>query len=209
MVSPLARHLTRFTTEIPGAILAPVPAVAEPQVTLAVADLETRLHQARGHARAEALAEADRTIAQLTSDHQLAIDTAVVAARAEWIAAQAATLEASCRAAFDELRDLLCSRVTNVLRPILAEAVTARVLASLSDAMDRLAADPSHPVVTIRGPSDLISALRAGRTESAGVLYEDAETIEIKLLAEGSQVETRLGAALAMLRAPQAEEIGE
>ena len=206
MVSPLARHLTRFTPEISDVILAPEPDLPEPQVTLAVADLETRLHQARAHARAEALAESDRTIAQMTSDHQMAVANAVAAARADWVASQAADLDASCRAAVNDLRDLMCSRVADILRPVLDEAVTARALLGLSDAMDRLVADPSHPVLTIRGPGDLIAALKAARGETSGVLYEDAATVEIKMTAEGALVETKLGAALALLRTPGVAE---
>ena len=202
MVSPLARHLTRFTPEIAGVVLPPEPEAAEPQITLAVSDLEARLHQARGRALAEAHAESARAIAQMNSDRDLAIAGAVATARAEWVATQAAALDASCRAAVNEMRELICSRVADILRPILVEAVTARAVSSLSDAVDRLIADPSHPVLTIRGPGDLIAALKDARGGSSNVLYEEAATTEIKMTAEGSHVETKLGAALAMLRTP-------
>ena len=206
MVSPLARHLTRFTAETSGAILAPEPDALLPQVSLAAGDLEARLQQARAQAIAEALAAAERTTAQLKSDQAQAIASAVAAARADWVATQASALEALCRAAFDEMRDLLCSRVTDILRPMLAEIVTARAVSSLSDAVDRLVTDPSHPVLTIRGPGDLLAALRTLRGESASVLYEEAATAEIKMTAAGAHVETKLAAALAMLRAPELAE---
>ena len=112
---------------------------------------------------------------------------------------RAAALTASCAAALADLRELMCARLADALRPLLADVVVKRAVADLSEALDRLLADPSHPPVKVRGPGDLIEALKAARSEISGIEYEAHDGIEITMTAEGSYVETRIAAAFAAL----------
>ncbi len=212
MDGPLSRHLVRFSE--PSPVIAPQPGPGEARISLGPDELESRIAAARAEAGAQAGADVAAGFevrlqrlqderATDTTRHEAAlraaVTTAVAAARAEWVAAAAETLDAQLAAVAAALRDTLSAGLADVLRPLLSQTVTARILAGLVAALDQLLADPAHPAITVRGPADLLGAVRSVRGEAAGVAFEVGEGAEITMSADGAHVETRLAAAMAVL----------
>jgi hypothetical protein len=211
MNAPLSLFLTHFTAPPPEPIPAPVALPfefvdqppepepepeLEPQVTLAVADLEARLEAAVETARSEADQRHEAETAALVEAHEAALVEAVMSARATWIDSESGALTSRIDTAMVELRTALSDGIAAVLRPMLATALLARTKTELLDAIDRLLADPTQPVLTVRAPEDLGAALRAARP-AAGIEWIVADTVEVAIVADATRIETSLAAALA------------
>jgi hypothetical protein len=214
MNAPLSRYLTSFApSAAPPILLEPVAVELEP---LPEAELrpemelepafepepeprESEIEVALREARDEAERERASAIAALETAHAAALASALVAARAEWATANAEAAGPMLEAAFAQLREALSDRLAVVLRPVLADAILARTLDVLGQTIDRILADPDHPCLTVRGPLDLVEALRARAVRSEGTIFEAADSVEISVTADGLHVETRLAQALAGL----------
>jgi hypothetical protein len=201
MNAPLANYLTRFSTEStegPVAIALLGADAFEPMVTLGAGELEARLDDARRSARDAADAASSEERERLCKEHETAMAEALALARADWCATTADQLAASVEGALRTLHEALATAIAHAIRPLLADAVRERTLTLLSAAIDRLLEDPSHPVITVRGPADLVAALLA-RHARDGLQHVEADTPEITITAAGALIETRLEAALAEL----------
>ena len=195
MNAPLSRYLTRFGAE--SAVVASSSlALVEPMVTLTVADLEARLEAAAAIARDAAEAVHLVLRAELEQAHASTIVDAVAAARADWCDGTSGELAALIEGALATIHTNLAEATAKVLRPLLAKEARERTLAALETTVARLLADPLRPAVTVRAPADLVAALRA-RGLSTGVTFAVAETPEAVVTCGGTQIETRLAAALA------------
>ena len=212
MNAPLARYLTRFSEVEPVAALSfdrafSEPAFSEPAFDGPLAsdpeeDLAERLAAAREEALAEAGADAASQVLALTASHQVALTDALVEARARWVADEGATHAALIGQAFTDLREDLSRRIAGALKPLLTAALVERAQAAVSEAIDHIVADPDHPVVTVRGPSDLLDGIKAARAEAQAlerITYLTAAGVEIIVDAAGTHVETKLAAALAAI----------
>ena len=202
MNAPLSHYLVRFSSEAAGEIVIPARMVAEPTITLGVAELEERLAEARETARtvADTAHAIDR--AGLIADHGAAIDAALTAARADWCATEAERITGLVEGAFAALHETLATQIAKVLRPLLAEALRERTLATLADALDRLLDDPAHPAITLTGPADLVAAIGAKGVRAELALVA-SDTLDAVVTAGGALVETKLSAALADLAATE------
>ena len=202
MNAPFARHLVRFAAEAspyaPSPLGAPVPTV-----TLAVAELDAMIEEARVAARDEADAAHAAVLAATEDAQASALAEALSAARTEWCAGAAGDLAGLVEGAFVSLQADLANTLAKVLRPLLADAARERSCASLEAALARLLADPTHPAITLRAPADLVAALRA-RGLPAAVTLVVADAPEAVATCAGTRIETRLQAALADLSATEA-----
>ena len=200
MNAPLSRYLTCFSTpdlvETVGIELVEIKSDA----TWGAADLEARLEEARRATRADADREHVAAVAALGAAHE----DALAAARATLCATEGRGIAALIDAAFARLHDTLAESFAAVLRPLLAEVVAERTVAALVEALDRLLAAPKHPVVVLRGPADLIEAVRAARPSHDGLALVVEDGIEAFCTVDGTHVETRLAATLASLAATEA-----
>jgi hypothetical protein len=97
-----------------------------------------------------------------------------------------------------DLRTALAEGIANVLRPLLADAFIARTKTEVTEALDRLLADPTQPVLAVRCPEDLAAALRADRPD-ASIEWIASDGIEVSITADATRIETKLAAALAEL----------
>ncbi len=216
MTVPLSRHLTRFSSVASAGLislgassvedLAPERSgaqtmLSEPSVTLAAADLEARLESAGRKARSETTTVFEAKIGLIECNHRSAVEAAVVAAREEWAAKEADHLRTRLDHGFDALRSVLSDRVAAVLRPLLAKATVDRALVAFAETLDQLLADPAKSVIAIRGPADLVAALRDGRDTPARVSFEISDDAELSMIADEAHVESRLAAAFAVLSA--------
>ncbi len=216
MNAPLSRFLQSFSPkdDIELAVVEPLgdelDLACEPELeTEAPAEVDptaVALEMALCGLRDELETAHAQEIARLEETHAQALDGALVAARADWATASAADVGASIEAAMAQLRDMLSERTAAVLTPLIAEAIRARALEAMERTIARILADPEHPCLTVRGPVDLLEALRARAPDAAGLIYETADGVEVTVSADGMRVETRLGHALAALEGPEPQE---
>ncbi len=195
MNAPLSRYLTRFAAEA-AVVVAPSPTVAEPLVTMTVADLDARLDDARATARAEAEAVHAAHSAELEEKHASDVTKAVAAARADWCDGTAAELAGTIERAFATLQADLAEATGKALRPLMADAARDRTLAALETLVARLLSDPLRAAITLRAPADLVAALRT-RGMPSGISLVAADVPEAVVTCGGTRIETRLAAALA------------
>ena len=174
-----------------------------PTVTLAVAELDARLDDAREAARAETDGAHAIVLAAMQDTQASAVAEALAAARTEWCTGAAADLGGLVETAFATLQADLSDAIARILRPLLAEAVRERTCAALEAALARLLADPAHPAITLRAPADLVAALRA-RGLPGGVQLVVGDAPEAVVTCAGTRIETRLEAALADVSAVEA-----
>lgn len=217
MNAPLSRYLTSFSPPDTPKLVVVEPPDMEPEPELEVEPepqperaveaepVETALDVALRELRDETARTRAQEIAALEATQAEALKSALVAARAEWAAANADAIGTLIDGALAHLRAMLSERVAVVLRPLLAEAILARTLEVINQTIVRILADPDHPCLTVRGPRDLVEALRARAPEGAGTIYETADSMEVTVTADGMHVETRLGHALAALEGPEPE----
>ena len=205
MHAPLARHLARFSPVPPaGASTAPLAAAEvapqEAEPTLTVTAFEARLEATRDALRATLEAGHAAERARAEAAHAETLAAAVNAAAAHRDAEAAAALAAQIAIAMQDLRDMLSGQLASALRPLLAEAVAARAASALVDTVERVLADPDHPVLTLRGPAPLLAAVEAA-LGAESVTFEATDGDEITVTANGIRIETRLDAALAAVAA--------
>ena len=206
MNAPLSLFLTHFSAVPPPPveveeIFEELP-VFDPGITLAPEELETRLEAAAEAARADAQGQHEEALSALTAQHQVDRFEALATARAEWVASVGGGIGASLDSAIADLRNMLADRIADVLRPLIANTVMARAKTEVLDALDRLLADPSQPVLSVRGPEDLCATLRAARPEAA-IEWVVGDAIEVAITADATRIETRLAEAMADIAATE------
>ena len=197
MNAPLSRYLTSFAAAPPPEpVVIEVTALAPEQ---ALGWVESDADIAMREALADAEACRDSELATLKNAHALELADAVVAARKDWTRDQGLVLAVQIDEALRGLKDTLSDRIADVLRPMLAETIVSRTVDALAETIDRIVADASHPCLTLRGPADLLDAIRAQRSTLDGITFEPADRTDVVLRADGLKIETRLGRALAMI----------
>ena len=202
MSAPLAPFLMRFSDREPVATFAFQPIADEPANVVSDDEIAERLEVCREETMAEAEAVASARLLALEETHQDALAAALTEARARWIADEGATHAALLGQAFADLREDLSRRVAIALKPLLTAALLERARAAIDEALDHIVADPDHPLVSVRGPSDLLDTIRAARAGTDAlerIAYTPSDAVEITVDAAGTHVETRLAAALAVL----------
>ena len=203
MNAPLSRYLTRFSSHADETVTVdlgpptPTPIIALETVPMpAPAPVETEIEIALREARRDADAERGREIAILSEAHAKMLETALATARSEWAINEATAIAGLIDTAFAHLRLDLSDRIAAALRPLLTDATVVRTLEVLQQTIDRVLADSDHPILLVRGPYDLVEALRARMPDAGGITFEKSDSSEISVIADGMHIETRLGHAL-------------
>lgn len=202
MTAPLALFLTRFSMPPPLVALEIEPPAANPTVTLTQLELDASLEAAARSARSDADHRHAAEIAAIATANEIALAERLAAARDEWTKAEGARLAELFESRFSDLRAMMTDCVAAVLRPLLADAARASTAQALTDALDRLLADPKKPLVRICGPEDLLAVLRQTRP-AAGIEWIVAETADITVTADATHMQTRLSAALTDIAATE------
>lgn len=168
------------------------PAPAQPQLQPAPAEAAPAnlLDDAyrRGHAAGLAEGEAKLAEERIRSAIRLGEE------RAKWSDQQAVAIVNGFDAACREIESNIASSVARILLPFLAEAVRDKAIASLVDQISALTSNSPVPAFRVTGPSELIDLVRtqlnlAGRT---GVEYQSADTVEVRVLADQTTIETQI-----------------
>lgn len=114
--------------------------------------------------------------------------------RAKWSDQQAVAIVNGFDAACREIESNIASSVARILLPFLAEAVRDKAIGSLVEQISALTSNSPVPAFRVTGPSELIDLVRtqlnlAGR---AGVEYQSADTVEVRVLADQTTIETQI-----------------
>lgn len=195
MTALLAPFLIRFSSPPPELALA---SRTEPDLAISPADLAARIAAAVADARDEAEHRHVAAIAAITATHATDSVERLEAARAEWTAVEGETLAARLDAGLADLRAYLVDRVAAALRPLIAEALRDRLKDDVLETIDRLLADPGVPMLSVRGPAELLEALRAARPEQTIEWVAD-DNIDVSIAAGATRAEGRFTEALKAL----------
>lgn len=114
--------------------------------------------------------------------------------RAKWSDQQAVAIVNGFDAACREIESNIASSVARILLPFLADAVRDKAIGSLVEQISALTAHSPVPAFRVTGPSELIDLVRtqlnlAGRS---GVEYQSADTVEVRVLADQTTIETQI-----------------
>jgi len=114
--------------------------------------------------------------------------------RAKWSDQQAVAIVNGFDTACREIESNIASSVARILLPFLAEAVRDKAIGSLVEQIATLTSNSPVPVFRVTGPRDLIDLLKvqldaAGRS---GVEYQPADTVEVRVLADQTTIETQI-----------------
>jgi hypothetical protein len=173
------------------------PNLARPEASRA-AEIDAAFARGIEHGQAAARASLE---AKLES-HQKQFDLQLAAER-EAREMEAAKLAAALGAGLSSLEQSIADSVGRLLRPFLAARVHAQALAELRAALTALLRKEPGIALSIAGPEHLLAPLRAKMPEGA-ISYVANSDCEVRVTANDTLLQTRLGAWLAGLEGPAA-----
>jgi hypothetical protein len=122
--------------------------------------------------------------------------------RAKWSDQEAVAIVNGFGTACRELETNIASSVARILQPFLADAVRDKAIEALIEQISTLTCSSPVPVFRISGPGDLLERVKA-QLETArrtGVEYQIADTLEIRVVADQTVIETQMQAWTARLK---------
>ncbi|MBR0992470.1 hypothetical protein JQ580_17290 [Bradyrhizobium japonicum] len=116
--------------------------------------------------------------------------------RAKWSDQQAVAIVSGFEAACREIETNIASSVARILLPFLTEAVRDKAIGSLVEQIGALTGNSSVPAFKVTGPSELLDLVRTQLEASrrTGIEYEAAETVEVRVVADQTVIETQISA---------------
>lgn len=162
----------------------PAPATEAPPVNL--------LDDAYRRGHAAGVAEGDARVAEERVRSAIRLGEE----RAKWSDQQAVAIVSGFEAACREIETNIASSVARILLPFLADAVRDKAIGSLVEQIAALTGNSSVPAFKITGPGELLDLVRA-QLETArrtGIEYEAAETVEVRVVADQTVIETQISA---------------
>ena len=116
--------------------------------------------------------------------------------RSKWTDQQAVAIVSGFEAACREIETNIASSVARILLPFLADAVRDKAIGSLVEQIAALTGNSPAPAFKVTGPSELLDLVRT-QLEAArrtGIEYEAAETVEVRVVADQTVIETQIAA---------------
>ncbi len=164
----------------------PPPAPKEEAPAVNLLDDAYRRGHAAGVAEGEAMLAEERVRSAIRLGEE----------RAKWSDQQAVAIVNGLEAACRELETNIASSVARILLPFLADAVRDKAIGSLVEQIAALTGNSPVPVFKITGPGELLDLVRA-QLEAArrtGIEYEAAESLEVRVVADQTVIETQISA---------------
>lgn len=169
---------------------APAPRAEAPQVNL--------LDEAYRRGYAAGLAEGNAGLAE----ERVRSAVRLGEERARWSDQQAVAVVNGFTAACRELETDIAGSVARILQPFLADAVRDKAVAALIEQISALTCSSPVPVFRISGPADLLERVKEqlDAIRRTGIEYQADETIEIRVVADRTVIETQMQAWTARLK---------
>ncbi|MBH5368521.1 hypothetical protein [Bradyrhizobium glycinis] len=162
----------------------PAPATEAPPVNL--------LDDAYRRGHAAGVAEGDAKLAEERVRSAIRLGEE----RAKWSDQQAVAIVSGFEAACREIESNIASSVARILLPFLTDAVRDKAIGSLVEQIATLTGSSTVPAFKITGPSELLDLVKTQLDASTrtGIAYEAAETLEVRVVADQTVIETQLSA---------------
>ncbi|MCA1409972.1 hypothetical protein I6F30_02170 [Bradyrhizobium sp. NBAIM20] len=162
----------------------PAPATEAPPVNL--------LDDAYRRGHAAGVAEGDAKLAEERVRSAIRLGEE----RAKWSDQQAVAIVSGFEAACREIETNIASSVARILLPFLADAVRDKAIGSLVEQIAALTGSSSAPAFKVTGPSELLDLVKTQLEASrrTGIAYEAAETLEVRVVADQTAIETQISA---------------
>jgi hypothetical protein len=169
---------------------APKPAAETPQVNL--------LDEAYRRGYSSGLAEGNAGLAE----ERVRSAVRLGEERAKWSDQQAVAIVNGFTTACRELETNIASSVARILQPFLADAVRDKAVEALIEQISALTCSSPVPVFQISGPGDLLERVKAqlATARRTGIEYQAADTLEIRVVADQTVIETQMQAWTARLK---------
>ena len=116
--------------------------------------------------------------------------------RAKWSDQQAVAIVGGFEAACREIETNIASSVARILLPFLTDAVRDKAIGSLVEQIAALTGSSSAPAFKVTGPSELLDLVKTQLEASrrTGIAYQAAETLEVRVVADQTVIETQISA---------------
>jgi hypothetical protein len=201
---PVAPYLEDLT---PGSVQTPlIPSLNKSRgldkAMDSTAAIETAYARGLEDGRARAAADCEARI----SAHAEAFERRLMEERRRWVADEGERLSELFVSGLGDLEVRVADTMARILKPLLIAEVHRRAVAELAEALDGLLAKGDLLSVTVTGPSDLLEALRThlqGTFDS--VHYVTAESLDVRIVAGETILETCIGAWVRAIEGPRHE----
>ena len=116
--------------------------------------------------------------------------------RGKWSDQQAVAIVSGFETACREIETNIASSVARILLPFLADAVRDKAIGSLVEQIAALTGNSPIPAFKVTGPSELLDLVRTQLEASrrTGIAYETADTVEVRVVADQTVIETQIAA---------------
>jgi hypothetical protein len=145
--------------------------------------------------RSEGSADQDAASADARAEFDTQLEAKLSEARTQWADEEGARLVARMDKAIMEFRDVIATKVAEVLQSLVEPSIRQRMIEELLDAIELLTRQDATMFLKVEGPSDLLDAIRRqlpGASRSLDLVESDA--VDVRVTAQDSVIETRLGA---------------
>src|SRR6266702_5318494 len=161
-----------------------------PQAPKAEAPPATLLDDAHRRGDAAGLAEGEAKLAEERVRSAIRLGEE----RAKWSDQQAVAIVSGFETACREIETNIASSVARILLPFLADAVRDKAIGALVEQIAALTSNSPVPVFRVTGPSDLLNLVKAqlDATSRSAVEYQTADTVEVRVLADQTTIETQI-----------------
>lgn len=184
------RETRREPQPATAAKAAPTPRIEAPQTDL--------LDEAYRRGYAAGLAEGNAGLAE----ERVRSAVRLGEERAKWSDQQAVAIVNGFSTACRELETNIASSVARILQPFLADAVRDKAVEALIEQISALTCSSPVPVFRISGPGDLLERVKSqlDTARRTGIEYQVADTLEIRVVADQTVIETQMQAWTARLK---------
>ncbi len=165
-------------------------------------DLEAIVRAAREEGFAHGMSEARKQWDEKLQQETLAFERKLAAERANWTREESQMLCTKIEAAIAAVELRLAGCIARILKPIIAEAVRAKILDALADNVRVLLRGQKCPVLSVSGPEDLLAALREKLSHLPATFeYALNEAADVQIAAGETFIESQLAAFAACVGA--------
>jgi hypothetical protein len=134
--------------------------------------------------RAQAQAEA--------VDHDLLLQDAIAAARAEWLAEEASRIETGVEKALGYIEGEICAVAARVLTKLASDRMLERAMSDFAGHVKSLLRDGQAGVVTVHAPEDMIGRLQEKLGALGCLEFVTHDSAEVWVRSGATMIETRL-----------------
>jgi hypothetical protein len=203
MARPVAQYLASFE---PPHVVPPVEVelpepVEDLPLELAEEDSEALAEALRAVAFADGVASTQGAHEAALQQERLRFEAQLSDLRERWVREESARLSQEITRAVAGLADAIAASAARVLRGFIGEALRRKAIDALAEDIRQLCADPAYRMIEISGPDDLLADLRERLGDfGAGFEWKSAASIDVRVVAGPTTIETRLEAWLERLQ---------